>query len=314
MRSAVITGCTGEIGNALVRLLLAQGWEVHAVCRPNSRRSRFLLQADRLRILECDLFDLASAAQALPEKCGVFFHLGWHASYGAERLDPYGQARNILAALDAVNLAAKLGCSVFVGAGSQAQYGDTEETLTPETSMRPSTAYGAAKLCAEQMTRELCATKGIRHVWGRVVSVYGPCDGPHTLITYLMRTQLRGEEAILTPCGQYWDFLYAEDTARAFLSMAESGKDGQPYCVASGSCRPLHEYMHDFQHVLGGKAKLHIGGKSYTPNQRMRLCADISTLRADTGFAPLVPFLEGIERTWQWYAQHPEALTSWEAE
>ncbi|MDR2726687.1 MAG: NAD-dependent epimerase/dehydratase family protein, partial [Deltaproteobacteria bacterium] len=116
MRSAVITGCTGEIGNALVRLLLAQGWEVHALCRPNSRRLRFLPQVDRLCVLECDLFDLASIAKALPERCDVFFHLGWYASYGPERLDPYGQARNITAALDAVNLAARLGCSVFVGA------------------------------------------------------------------------------------------------------------------------------------------------------------------------------------------------------
>jgi nucleoside-diphosphate-sugar epimerase len=280
---------------------------VYALCRPGSGRGRFLPAADRLHVLERDIFDLASAAEAVPDQCDMFFHFGWHASYGAERLDPYGQTRNVTAALDAAHLAARLGCRVFAGAGSQAQYGPADTVLTEDTPMRPDTAYGAAKLCAEQMTRLRCRELGLRHVWGRVCSAYGPCDGPHTLITYLVRTQLNGEEAVLTPCGQTWDFLFADDAARAFLAMAENGIDGRAYCVASGRARPLREYIAEFNAVLGSGARIRIGGKPYAGNQRMRLSADISALTADTGFIPRVSFGEGIAKTWRWYREHPEA-------
>lgn len=308
MQTALLTGCTGEIGNALVKLLLDRGVRVHALCRRGSWRRRFLPYSDRLNIVECDIFDLKSAVGVIPEPCDAFFHLGWHASYGKERADPYGQVRNIAAALDAVELSVKTGCSVFVGAGSQAQYGDTEEELAPDTPMQPVSAYGAAKACAEAMTRELCAAKGIRHVWGRVISVYGPCDGPYTLLTYLMRSYALEEEAALTPCGQLWDFLYSEDAARAFLAMAERGKDGAAYCVAAGASRPLREYIEEYLAVAGERARVRIGGKEYPQNQRMRLAADISTLRADTGFEPTVSFKEGMRKTLEWYVAHPEAL------
>ena len=308
-RPVVVAGCTGEIGNALVTLLLRLGHEVYAICKPNSWRLRFLPVSSRLHIVECDLFRIGEAVDAIKAQCGVFFHLGWHASYGSERNDPYGQVRNIQAALDAVGLAAKLGCGVFIGAGSQAQYGETEETLTPDTPMRPTTAYGAAKLCAEHMTRRMCKDLGLRHVWGRVLSVYGPCDGPYTLITSLMRAHMRGDAAFdLTLCGQEWDFLYAADAARAFLAMAERGMDGKAYCVASGVCRPLREYMADFQRALGVKMALRIGARPYAPDQRMRLCGDISALTGDTGFVPLTDFADGIAETWRWYKAHPEAL------
>lgn len=308
-RPVVLAGCTGEIGNALVNLLLGLGIEAYALCRPNSWRLRFLPESPFLHVVECDLFRLGEAARVIQKPCGAFFHLGWHASYGAERNDPYGQVRNIQAALDAVGLAVALGCGVFVGAGSQAQYGDTEETLTPDTPMRPTTAYGAAKLCAEQMTRRMCRDAGLRHVWGRVLSVYGPCDGPYTLVTSLMRAYLRGDPAFdLTQCGQEWDFLYAADAARAFLAMADRGADGNAYCVASGIARPLREYMADIRTVLGGQTDLRIGAKPYPPGQRMRLCGDISALTGDTGFVPTTDFADGIAETWRWYAAHPGAL------
>lgn len=306
MKTVVLTGCTGEIGNALVRLLLAQGTKVYALCRPGSWRLRYLPDSPGLHVIERDIFDLPGAEKDIAAPCDAFFHLGWYASYGEERNDAYGQTRNITATLDAVRLAKTLGCTVFVGAGSQAQYGDTDEILTEETPMRPTMGYGAAKLCAEVMSREFCAALGLRHIWARVASVYGPCDGPYTLISYLMRTQLSGEEALLTPCEQLWDYLYADDAARAFLALAEKGRDGHAYCIASGTSRPLRDYIADFRTLLGERARLTVGGKPYAPNQRMRLAVDITKLRTDTGFAPQMAFAKGIAATWKWYGKQAD--------
>jgi nucleoside-diphosphate-sugar epimerase len=307
--SCIVTGGTGNIGNALVRALSARCARVYVLCNPASPRIAWLPHSPQCRTIRRDLRDLDNVADEIDAHCDAFFHLGWPASYGEQRDDARVQAENIKISLDAVDLAARCGCRVFVGAGSQAQYGDTEQTITPDTPMRPDTAYGAAKLCAEQMTRLQCRKLGLRHVWGRVCSVYGPCDGPHTLITYLMRASLRNEEALLTPCGQIWDFLFADDAARAFIAMAEKGVDGRAYCVASGQARPLREYIAEFDRLPGyGAARIRIGGKPYAEKQRMRLSADISALTADTGFVPCIAFEEGIARTWRWYSMHPESV------
>lgn len=307
LSSALVTGCTGAIGNALVRLLLERGVRVYAVCRPSSRRLIYLPKAAPLHVIEQDLSELPAVKERISGPCQAFFHLGWQASHGPERDKAEAQAGNLDICRQAVHLAAALGCSVFVGAGSQAQYGDPGQNLDESTPMRPLSAYGRAKLEAEILSRELCAAKNIRHVWGRALSVYGPCDGPHTLISYIMRCMLHGEEAELTACEQSWDYLFAADAARAFLALAEKGRDRRAYCVAYGQSRPLRAYMEELRMALGPAARLRFGARPYAPGQLMRLGADISTLRADTGFAPRQPFANGIAELWRWYQAHPEA-------
>ena len=98
---------------------------------------------------------------------------------GAARNDMPLQTRNIASALQAAELAAKLGCNTFVGAGSQAEYGRTEQLLSPETPVFPENGYGMAKLCAGQMSRIRCQELGIKHVWVRILSVYGPVSYTH---------------------------------------------------------------------------------------------------------------------------------------
>jgi Nucleoside-diphosphate-sugar epimerases len=310
MPACVVTGGTGNIGQALVRLLLSEGWRTYVLCNPLSLRTKFLPDSPQCRIVACDLGNIAQAKSSIDEPCEQFFHLGWRASYGVERENPQAQISNIEASVEAAELAARLGCDVFVGAGSQAQYGDTNDTLTEDTPLRPTTHYGIAKCCAEQMTRKVCAQRGVRHVWGRVCSVYGPCDGPYTLVTYLMCSFLRGQEAVLTPCLQEWDFMYAEDAARAFVALAEKGHDSQAYCLATGQARPLWQYMLEWKRVTEGKALLRLGGRPYPKGARQRLCADISRLVEHTEFSSATPFAEGMRKTLAWYREHLDALNA----
>ena len=77
-------------------------------------------------------------------------------------------------------------CQVFIGAGSQAEYGRVEGVLTAQTPCFPENGYGMAKLCAGQMSRVECQTLGMAHIWTRILSVYGPHDGPATMILSLI--------------------------------------------------------------------------------------------------------------------------------
>ena len=113
--------------------------------------------------------------------------------------------------------------------------------MRPDTPAFPENGYGMAKLCAGQMSRELCAKLGIRHIWARILSVYGPCDGAKTMVMSSIRQLLAGESPAFTKGEQQWDYLYAKDAGRALYLLGEKGRAGSIYCLGSGQKRPLRE-------------------------------------------------------------------------
>ena len=299
--SALLTGPTGAIGAALCEKLLAEGCTVYAVCRPGSPRAESLPQSDRLHRVECDLTDLASLPDRLPGMTAdVFYHFGWAHTIGPGRNDMPAQIANIGYTIDAVRAAAALGCQVFIGAGSQAEYGRSAAALRPDTPAFPENGYGMAKLCAGQMSRVECERLGLSHVWARVLSVYGPHDGAATMISGCIRKLLAGQRPSLTAGTQMWDYLYSADAADAFWRMALYGKSGAVYPVGSGQPRPLRSYMEALRDAIDPALPLGLGEVPFGPNQVQFLAAELSALQADTGFEPSTDFETGIRKTIAW--------------
>lgn len=304
MRKVVITGPTGAIGTALIRKCIDEGIQVLAIVREHSARSGRIPASPLVKIVESDLDHLNNLDAGHLRECGadmsgydVFYHFAWAATIGDGRNDMKLQTANIEYALDAVALADRLGCHTFIGAGSQAEYGCCEMKLSESTPVFPENGYGMAKLCAGQMTRVECHKRGIRHIWTRILSVYGPGDGDRTMISSVIRQLLAGEKPALTAGEQMWDYLYSEDAARALYLLGQKGRDGRTYCIGSGQARPLREYMEMLRDAIDPSLPLGIGEIPYGEKQVMYLCADISDLTKDTGFVPEVEFEEGIRKT-----------------
>lgn len=304
--SAVVTGATGMIGVALVEFLLGQGVFVTALVRRNSKKVTRLSSHKGLRKVELDLAELSCeeallASGVLEQRQDVFFHLGWEGTFGDSRNDMDLQNRNIRYTLEAVRLAKRLGCRVFVGAGSQAEYGRTKEKLSAGTPVFPENGYGIAKLAAGQMSRILCQDLGIRHIWARILSIYGSFDLERTMVMSAIGRFAGNQTAEFSKAEQLWDYLYVKDAARALYLIAESGKDGAVYPIGSGRVRQLKEYIFTIWDKMDRKGQISLGTIPYSKNQVMYLCADISELTKDTGFMPEYTFEEGIEETICWY-------------
>ena len=123
-------------------------------------------QAGSCRV-ECGLCDLSKAAGRIVDQYDAFFHLGWDGTFGDSRNDMALQTQNIRYTLDAVELAKQLGCQVFVGAGSQAEYGRVT-ALCPLIRRRFRKTDTASPSSVPQMSRIACRQQGIRHVWARI--------------------------------------------------------------------------------------------------------------------------------------------------
>lgn len=307
IQTAVVTGPTGAIGIALCEKLLRENVTVYAVCRPGSSRIKDLPKAAALHVVECDAKELATLPQKMEGvSVDAFFHFAWAHTIGQGRNDMPAQIENIQSTIDAVRAAKALGCQVFLGAGSQAEYGRVEGLLKSDTPAFPENGYGMAKLCAGQMSRVEAKALDIDHVWIRILSVYGPHDGPMTMISGTIRKLLAGERPALTAGIQRWDYLYAGDAADAFYLAACHGRNGAVYPLGSGQAMPLKDYIIQMRDAIDPALPLGFGEVPYGPLQVMHLQADISALQADTGFAPKTPFAEGIRRTMDWVKREQE--------
>lgn len=304
MERIVIAGATGTIGMALINKCISEKVEALILVRPDSRRKEQIPSDSKIRVIECGLEDMQSAAQQkwieTVGKCSVFYHLAWNGTFGESRNNMYLQNRNVKYTLDAVELARRLGCHTFVGAGSQAEYGRVEGKLNSSIPTYPENGYGIAKLCAGQMSRIRCHQLGMKHIWTRILSVYGPYDSENTMIMSTIRQLLHRERPSLTKGEQYWDYLYSEDAANALLLLGNKGISDKIYCIGSGQTMPLAAYIDQLRDAIDPQLPLGYGDIPYAPLQVMSLCADIGELMRDTGFVPRVTFEDGIRNTINW--------------
>lgn len=293
----VVTGATGMIGMTLIKEALNQGHQVCAIIRKNSKKKGVLDSFQGINIVEADMSDYNSLI--LPGCYDWFFHLAWGKTTGEGRDDVYLQMENAKLSIDAVLLAHRMGCSKFIGAGSQAEYGPVSVPLNPLTPTFPESGYGIAKLEAGLMSKLKCNQLGMSFNWVRILSVYGKNDYPNSLISYLIQQLLLGNSPDLTPCEQIWDYINVHDVARAFLLIAEKGQNGRTYPLGSGMGRPLREYVEDIQSIIAPSVKVNFGAKEYYPHQPMFLVSDNRILQSDTGFSPIITFKQGIKNILQ---------------
>lgn len=302
MNKFIITGATGMIALAVVRYIIRQenDPEIYCVIRPGSMKRGNIPQNSAVHIIECDLNELDRLPLLIHSPCDVFYHFAWDGTSASSRNNAFLQMNNIKYTLDAVNAAHALGCSCFIGAGSQAEYGRVGQDITPDTPASAETGYGIAKCAAGQLSRLLCNELDMRHIWTRILSIYGPYDGENTLVMSCIRAFLVREKIALTKGEQIWDYLHCDDAARALFLMAEKGSDGAIYPLGCGIGRPLSEYILTIRDIISPSLQPGIGELPYSENQVMHLCADITSLTRDIGFLPEISFENGIRMTVEW--------------
>lgn len=294
MMRAIITGATGAVGTALINELVKNGIEVLVLCRQISKRNTQIPVHELVMKKFCSLDELKSLENDTGKKYDVFYHLAWMGTTGVDRNNMYLQNKNVEYALDAVKVAKRFGCNTFIGIGSQAEYGRVEGALKPDTPVFPESGYGIAKLCAGQMTREYAHQLKMKHIWVRILSIYGPNDGKQSMVMSTIDKLKNGEIPQFTKGDQIWDYLYSGDAGAALRLLGEKGIDGKVYVLGSGQAQPLAEYIKEIRNIVAPRKRLDFGAISYNPRQIMHLEADIKELTEDTGWKPKIQFSEGI--------------------
>ena len=122
-------------------------------------------------------------------------HLAWFGVTAEFRNSPQQISQNLVSTLAIWEAAKAAGCKVWVGLGSQAEYGPCSGVLREDMFPRPVTAYGVAKLAAGLTTAKMSELADIRHVWLRLLSAYGPGDDERHMLPSVILDLTDGQEA-----------------------------------------------------------------------------------------------------------------------
>lgn len=299
IKNIIATGVTGVLGYALLSYCVDNKIKATVIVRKSSNRIGNIPKSPLIKVAFCDLMNLKELSTIIDGKFDAFFHFGWDGTFGDSRLSESRQMKNVEITQEAVIQAHKLGCKVFIGSGSQSEFGHYDIPLNSNLTCKPDNWYGKAKLLASSEAQKLCTGFGIDFHWCRVVSVFGPNDGPQTLIMSVINKLLNNEDLLLTKCDQIWNYTYSYDIARLFFLVAEKGV--QPiYVFGNKESHPLKDYVLEICKKISPTACPQFGAIPYFKNQVTCLKVDTSELEKDLSYTPRFTFSEGIEETINW--------------
>lgn len=160
MKTALITGVTGQDGAYLSQLLLAKGYKVVGLVRSGSganlSKLRYLEIAHLIEIFECDLNDLSQVIKVLNNyKPQEIYNLAAQSSVLLSFQQPIGTIQfninsvvNILEAIRLTGLPTK-----FYQASTSEMYGKIDELpITEESKFHPLSPYAISKVAAHYIT------------------------------------------------------------------------------------------------------------------------------------------------------------------
>lgn len=300
MRKIVVTGATSFIAVSLLKKLLDNGDYIYAVVRPKSNNLYRLPQNKNLKIIELDLKDISELPNCIHDEINVFYHLAWEGIRGEQRDDINLQKSNFIASKEAISAAKKLKVSIFIGSGSQAEYGNIDGPISEEIEENPNSQYGKFKLAARLYLELYAKQENIRFIWVRIFSSYGEYDFENTLIMDCIRKMKAGKEIYLTECKQKWDFIYVGDIAKALIMLSENEYCSGVYNIASGQTRMLKEYVLEIKEILHSSSEIKFGAVAYGPNGMVNLEPVICKIKDELSWNPETTFENGIKNILEW--------------
>ena len=156
MKTALVTGITGQDGHHLTKLLLSKGYEVHGLIngQRNSRLEEFSKEFPEAKLMNGDLTDFSSLLQVVDKVQPVeVYNLGAISFVGLSFKQPELTANvtglGTLRLLEAIRKIGAEKTTRFYQASSSEMFGKVRETPQSElTPFHPRSPYGVAKTFA----------------------------------------------------------------------------------------------------------------------------------------------------------------------
>ena len=315
--TVIVTGAAGFIGMHTSARLLARGETVVGVDNFNTyydpalkpARAALLEQSPAFRMIRMDISD-AEAFARLVRETGArrIVHLAAQAGvrYSIDNPFAYQQA-NLAGHLSVLEAARHNEIEHLVYASSSSVYGDRPLDGSGFSEIDPTSApvslYAATKKANELMSHSYAKLYGLPQSGLRFFTVYGPWGRPDMAYFSFTQKILSGLPIEVYGEGRMArDFTYVDDIVDGIVGVLDRPPPGdRPRVLNIGDSRPvgLMDMISTLETALGREAIKVM--RPMQPGDVTATFADVSALKALTGYDPKVPLEDGIPRFVDWY-------------
>lgn len=301
----LVTGANGFVGNYLLEVLQVNGVSIIAV---DVNINENLLKYNNIKAVQCDLDESWKLPKLISDRdIDCCIHLAWQGANGPSRGDFDIQISNIQRTIRLCEILPKMNIGRFVGIGTLAE--KDVGNYIPRDGATPNlvSCYGVAKMTAQYMSKIICTSLKIDHIWCQLSNLYGIGDKSNNFVNFASKLMLNGKRPSFTAGEQMYDFVYITDMVKAIYLAAIKGKPNTCYYIGSGNQRKLKFFIQDIRDAIDPNIKLYLGEVPFNgvclPDDEF----DCSKLQADTGYKAEVTFKDGISKTVQWLRNNMES-------
>lgn len=310
VRQVLVTGADGFIGSHLTEALLARGYRVRALAQYNSFNNWGWLEEiaprEGLEVVCGDVRD-PDFCRELCRGMDTVYHLAALIAipFSYQAPDSYVDT-NIKGTLNMLQGARDAAVRRIVVTSTSEVYGTAREVPIPETHPRqPQSPYSATKIAADAMAKSFYNAFDLPVVIARPFNTYGPRQSARAFIPTVITQIAAGKRRImLGDLRPTRDFNYVTDTARGFITLAETpGIEGREINIATGTEISMGETAATIAREMGVEIEIVTDPQRLRPakSEVERLCGDNRLISELTDWHPEVSFDEGIRRTIGWF-------------
>lgn len=293
---SVVTGGAGFIGSHMVDVLLEAGHTVRVVDNLSGGHRRNLEHHAGNPHLEAyweDILDLAPGSPIFRGADYVFHFAGIGDIVPSIETPMQYMHTNVLGTVRVLEAARAAVVRKLVYAASSSCYGLADTPTREDHPIRPQYPYALSKYQGEQAVMHWHQVYGLPANAIRIFNAYGTrvrTTGVYgAVFGVFFKQKLAGKPYTVVGDGtQRRDFVYASDVARSFLAAALTDRTGEVWNLGAGNPQSINRLVA----LLGGETVF----VPKRPGEPDCTFADIGKIRRELGWAPKIPFEEGVSR------------------
>jgi dTDP-glucose 4,6-dehydratase len=308
----LVTGGAGFIGSHYVRTLLSGGYPNHAdadvvvldklTYAGNLANLAPVQASKRLTFVEGDILD-APFVRDLMNGVDAVVHFAAESHVDRSILGAADFVMtNVVGTQTLLDAAHRAGVGRFLHVSTDEVYGSIDSGSWPETHpLEPNSPYSASKAGSDLIARAYARTHGMDVVLTRCSNNYGPYQFPEKVIPLFVTNLIDGKTVPLYGDGlNVRDWLHVDDHCRGIQLVLEGGRAGEVYNIGGGTELSNKELTEKLLAACGTDWSRVVQVEDRKGHDR-RYSVDITKISEELGYAPQVPFDQGMADTVQWY-------------
>ena len=303
-----VTGCLGFIGYHVTKACLDKGWFVRGIDKGTYAANWNLLpeltKYDKFVFEHKDINDLD-----IVYECDYFINTAaeTHVDNSIASSDEFVRSNvdGVHHLLKLIKQKHKFNMPIFLHFSTDEVYGDIVEGAHKETDMlKPSNPYSATKAAADMLVTAFARTYNIPYVIIRPTNNYGIGQYTEKFIPHTIKYLSLGKPAPLHDAGtprRTW--LHASDTARAVITIIESGVTNEIYNIAGNYEEQNLVVANMILDRMGLKGDKWLDLGVTRQGQDVRYSVDDSKLKA-LGWKPKADFTKELKGIVKYYTKN----------